>query len=84
VYRLTEYLLLNDVAVPRPVVRSFRSMAHVSRFNLETRLSDALGIATLARALVGCEVAFHCVGGDQKTILDSRSHRPMPPADKRA
>jgi nucleoside-diphosphate-sugar epimerase len=70
-YRLTEYLLLNDVAVPRPVVRSYRSMARVSRFNLDTRLSDALDIATLVRALVGCEVAFHCVVGDRKTILDS-------------
>jgi nucleoside-diphosphate-sugar epimerase len=70
-YRLTEYLLLNDVAVPRPIVRSYRSMARVSRFNLDTRLSDVLDTDTLARALVGCEVAFHCVVGDRKTILDS-------------
>src|SRR5262245_16063921 len=70
-YRLTEYLLLNGVAVPRPVVRSFRSMARVSRFNLDTRLSDALDTAALIRALAGCEVAFHCVVGNRKTILDS-------------
>jgi nucleoside-diphosphate-sugar epimerase len=70
-YRLTEYLLLNDLAVPRPVVRSFRSMARVSRFNLDTRLADALDIPALVRALVGCEVAFHCVAGDRKTIVNS-------------
>jgi nucleoside-diphosphate-sugar epimerase len=70
-YRLTEYLLLNDLAVPRPVVRSFRSMMRVSRFNLDTRVSDALDTASLVHTLAGCEVAFHCVVGNRRTILDS-------------
>jgi nucleoside-diphosphate-sugar epimerase len=72
-YRLTEYLLLNDLAIPRPVVRSFRSMARVSRFDLDTQIADALDTAALVRAMAGCEVVFHCVVGNRKTILDSLS-----------
>ena len=70
-YRLTEYLLLNDLAVPRPIVRRFRSMARVSRFNLDVRIADALDVNALAEAVEGCEVLFHCVVGTRETIVDS-------------
>jgi nucleoside-diphosphate-sugar epimerase len=70
-YRLTEYLLLNEVAVPRPIVRSFRSMARVSKFDLDMRIANALDVRGLADALEGCEAAFHCVVGNRNTILGS-------------
>ena len=70
-YRLTEYLLLAGLAEPRPVVRSFRSMARVSRFPLDARMADARDATALTSALRGCEVAFHCVVGDRTTILES-------------
>ena len=70
-YRLTEYLLLNEKAIPRPIVRSFRSMARVSKFRLDTRIADATDPIALAAALRGCDVAFHCVVGDRATILKS-------------
>ena len=70
-YRLTEYLLLAGLSEPRPVVRSFRSMARVSRFALDTRMADACDATALSSALQGCEVAFHCIVGDRTTILES-------------
>jgi len=70
-YRLTEYLHLNSIAAPRPIVRSFRSMARVSRFHLDVRLANATDVTSLSDALNGCDVAFHCVVGNRDTILNS-------------
>jgi len=70
-YRLTEYLVLNDLAIPRPIVRRVRTMARLARFDLDTRLADALDATALVNALHGCDVAFHCVVGDKSTITDS-------------
>jgi len=70
-YRLTEYLLLNQLAVPRPVVRSFRSMARVSKFKLDTRIANPLNAKSLSEALRDCDVVFHCVVGNRKVILES-------------
>src|SRR5438034_810323 len=72
-YRLMEYLLLNDLAAPRPVVRSLRSLARVSRFDVDTRIADVEDATVLADAMQGCEVAFHCVVGNRTTILRSLS-----------
>ena len=57
--------------MPRPIVRSFRSMARVSKFDLDTRIADALDAPALAHAFEGCDVVFHCVVGNRKTILRS-------------
>ena len=63
-YRLSEYLVLHELAIPRPIVRGFRSMARLSRFDLDIRLADACDVPALVDALTGCDVAFHCVVGD--------------------
>ena len=70
-YRLSEYLVLHELAIPRPIVRGFRSMARLSRFDLDIRLADACDVPALVDALTGCDVAFHCVVGDKSTITES-------------
>jgi nucleoside-diphosphate-sugar epimerase len=70
-YRLTEYLLLNEAAIPRPVVRSFHSMARAARFDLDIRLADATDVGTMASAIKDCDAAFHCITGDREVILRS-------------
>jgi 2-alkyl-3-oxoalkanoate reductase len=70
-YRLTEYLVLNEVAAPRPIVRSFRSIARLSKFGLDVRVADATDSVALTANLKGCSVVFLCVVGDRSTILRS-------------
>jgi nucleoside-diphosphate-sugar epimerase len=70
-YRLTEYLLLNNLATPRPVVRNFTSMARLSKFDLDIGVADAVDASALTQVITGCETVFHCVVGNRKTILDS-------------
>jgi 2-alkyl-3-oxoalkanoate reductase len=70
-YRLAEYLLLNDLAIPRPIIRSRRSMARLSKFDLDIRVADATNQEALTAAMAGCEAAFHCVVGNRQTILNS-------------
>jgi nucleoside-diphosphate-sugar epimerase len=70
-YRLCEYLVLRELAIPRPIVRGFRSMARLSRFDLDIRLADACDVPALVDALTGCDVAFHSVVGDKSTITES-------------
>lgn len=69
--RLVEWLALSDLAIPRPIVRSYKSMARLARFDLDCRLADATDQAALAAELEGCEVLFHCVVGQRNTILKS-------------
>lgn len=69
--RLTESLLLRGMASPRPIVRSFRSMARLSRLDLEFRMADARDATALTHHLQGCAVAFHCVTGSREVIVDS-------------
>lgn len=69
--RLTESLLLQELATVRPVVRSFRSLARLARFDLDCRIADATDPAALAAQLTGCGVVFHCVVGGHETIVRS-------------
>lgn len=70
-HRLTEYLILNDIAQPRAVVRSIRGLARVSRFELESRVADARDEAALTNAVRETDAVFHCVVGDFKTVVES-------------
>lgn len=69
--RLVEWLALRDLAHMRPIVRSFKSMARLARFDLDCRVADATDQAALETQLEGCEVLFHCVVGGRRTILRS-------------
>jgi 2-alkyl-3-oxoalkanoate reductase len=69
--RLVEWLALHDLANIRPIVRSFKSMARLARFDLDCRGADATDQAALETELDGCEVLFHCVVGGRDTILRS-------------
>ena len=69
--RLVEWLALRDLAVLRPIIRSFKSMARLARFDLDCRVADATDQAALEKQLAGCEVLFHCVVGGRDTILKS-------------
>lgn len=69
--RLVEWLYLNNHAIVRPVVRSYKSMVRSSRFELDVRLADATNKNSLQKEIEGCDVLFHCIVGDKNTILDS-------------
>lgn len=73
-FRLIEWLVLHQLAHIRPIVRSFQSLARLARFDLDTldcRIADATITEELTAQLSGCEILFHCVVGDRKTILKS-------------
>ena len=73
-FRLVEWLILHQLAHVRPIVRSFQSLARLARFDLDTldcRIADATITEDLAAQLSGCEILFHCIVGDHKTILKS-------------
>lgn len=67
--RLVEWLVLRDLAQVWPIVRSYRSLARVARFDLDWRLADARDAVALERALAGCAVLFHCVADGRETIV---------------
>jgi nucleoside-diphosphate-sugar epimerase len=69
--RLVEWLILNDLAEVRPIVRSFRGLSRLARFDLDCRLADATDQARLETELQDCEVVFHCVYGGHETALKS-------------
>lgn len=67
--RLVEQCVLEGWAEVRPVVRSFASLARLSRFNLDCRIADATDQAALEKAFSGCEAVVHLVLGDPDVIL---------------
>jgi 2-alkyl-3-oxoalkanoate reductase len=69
--RLAEWLVLNDMADVRAIVRSFRGLARLARFDLDWRLADATDQHSLESQLKGCKIVFHCVVGGHETILKS-------------
>ena len=69
--RLVEWLVLRNLAKVRPIVRSFKGMARLARFDLDCRVADATDGTALETELEGCQVLFHCVVGGRDTILRS-------------
>jgi len=69
--RLAEWLVLQNLATVRPIVRSYKGLARLARFNLDFRISDATDSSMLEKQIKGCDVIFHCVVGDRNTILKS-------------
>ena len=67
--RLTEMFVPKDMAAVRPIVRSYSSLARVSRFDLDSRVADACDENALEGAFRGCDVVLHAVAGDISTVL---------------
>jgi 2-alkyl-3-oxoalkanoate reductase len=80
--RLVETFHLAGLALPRPVVSSPASIARVSRFDLDTRVADALDEGALHLAFAGCDVVVHVVAGNPQVIR--RSIQPVCRAAVRA
>ncbi|GAB4374213.1 MAG: hypothetical protein Kow00121_18310 [Elainellaceae cyanobacterium] len=69
--RAVEMFHLNEWATVRPIVRHVPSLARLSRFNLDSRVADALDQTALRDAFLGCDVVVHAVAGDRQTILET-------------
>src|SRR5438093_899750 len=69
--RAVELFHLSGLAEVRPIVRSFNSLARLSRFDLDCRIADACDEAALRAAFEGCDAVLHSVAGDAATILGS-------------
>lgn len=69
--RIVEMFHLAGLAEVCPVVRSFASLARLSRFELDHRIADAFDLPALRSAFAGCEVVVHAVAGDRRTILET-------------
>lgn len=67
--RIVEKLHLEGSARVVPIVRSYRSLARVSRFDLDSRIADALDGPALAKAFAGCDVVVNAVLGSHHQIV---------------
>ena len=66
--RFVEVFHLGGVAQVRPVVRHFKSLARLSRFQLDCRMADARDEPALTKAFEGCDVVVNAAVGDARTI----------------
>ena len=66
--RLVEVLYMGSVAQVRPVVRQFKSLARLSRFELDCRMADGRDEAALTKAFEGCDAVVNAALGDARTI----------------
>ena len=66
--RIVEQLHLGTTHNVVPIVRRPYRLALPARFDLEWRIGDALDVASLAKALSGCEVVIHAALGDPRQI----------------
>lgn len=67
--RLIEHLILNRGVEVVPVVRSFSSLAVMSRFDLPWHVCDVMNADALASALTGCDAVVHAALGDPGQIV---------------
>jgi nucleoside-diphosphate-sugar epimerase len=69
--RIVEMFHLGGLGDVRPVVRSVGALARLSRFDLESRVADALDQRSLRAAFEDCECVIHAISGDPATIRNS-------------
>jgi nucleoside-diphosphate-sugar epimerase len=69
--RAVEIFHLTQLAEVVPVVRSFSSLARMSKFDLDSRVADACDQEALTKALSGCQSALISVSGDARVINGS-------------
>ncbi|MFQ3588571.1 MAG: NAD-dependent epimerase/dehydratase family protein [Fimbriimonadaceae bacterium] len=65
--RAVELWLAEGIEV-RPVVRSFASLARLSRWDLDCRVADARDEPSLRKAFEGCDVVVHAVAGNADVV----------------
>ncbi len=66
--RLVEIFYLGGAAEIRPVIRQFKSLARLSRFELDCRMADARDEAALMKAFEGCDAVVNAAVGNNRTI----------------
>ncbi len=66
--RFVEMLHLDGRHTVVPIVRRASGLALAARFRLDARLGDALDVASLSAALIGCDAAVHVALGDPRQI----------------
>lgn len=66
--RLVEIFYLGGMTQVRPVVRHFKSLARLSRFELDWRMADAQDEVALTKAFEGCDAVVNAAVGDNRTI----------------
>jgi nucleoside-diphosphate-sugar epimerase len=67
--RFVEKMLLTGKGDVRPIVRNFPSLARLSRFELDWRVTELSDVPRLTKALEGCDVILHSIVGDETSIL---------------
>jgi nucleoside-diphosphate-sugar epimerase len=67
--RLLEQFILGQIAEIVPVVRSFASLAVISRFDLPWNVCDVMNTNDLAKAFSTCDAVVHLALGDAKQIV---------------
>jgi nucleoside-diphosphate-sugar epimerase len=67
--RLLEQFILGQIAEVVPVVRSFASLAVISRFDLPWKVCDVMNTDDLAKAFSDCDAVVHLALGDAKQIV---------------
>ena len=71
--RLIESLVLNRIAEVVTIVRSYSSLALLSRFELRSKVCDILDERSLADSLFGCDAVIHAALGDPGQIIKMAS-----------
>jgi 2-alkyl-3-oxoalkanoate reductase len=69
--RFVEKMHLTGQAAVRPIVRNFSSLARLSRFELDWRVTDIADVPKLTEAMQGCDAVLHSIVGDEPVILGS-------------
>ena len=69
--RLVEVMHLDQLATLRPIVRSYSSLARLSRFDLDWRIADACDQKALADAFSGCDMVVNLIAADPSVIVAS-------------
>lgn len=69
--RLVEVMHLDQLATLRPIVRSYSSLARLSRFDLDWRIADACDQKALAEAFSGCDMVVNLIAADPSVIVAS-------------
>lgn len=66
-----EFFHLQDLFEVRPIVRGFKSLARVARFELDNRIADATDSDALAEAFKGSRYVLHAALGDAQQMISS-------------
>lgn len=69
--RVTELLSIKKVAEVRPISRSLSVPLYLQYLNLQSYAADALNLASLRKALSGCDIAVYCAAGNPWFIRKS-------------